>query len=74
LDVKVRWQQYQQIVWTVRYIFLGETFPSGIKCLTHAYSNKEAHIKVKKLSAWVAYLDKQKKKENTFRTPMSEIK
>jgi hypothetical protein len=47
----------------VRYIFLGGTFPSGIKCLTHVYSNnKEEYIKVKKRSAGVAYLDKQKKK------------
>ena len=42
--------------------FVGGTFPSGIKCLTHSYSSKEEYIKVKKHSAWVAYLDKQKKK------------
>jgi hypothetical protein len=53
--------------------FLDWTFPSGIKCLTHAYSNKQEHITVKKRSAWVAYLDKQKEK-NMFRTQMSEMK
>jgi hypothetical protein len=47
--------------------FLGGTFPSGIKCLSNAYSNKEEHTKVKKRSAWVAHLDKQKKKTKKIR-------
>jgi hypothetical protein len=42
--------------------FSGGTFPNGIKCLTHAYSNKEDYIKVKKRAVWVSHLDKQKNK------------
>jgi hypothetical protein len=44
--------------------FLAGTFPSGIKCLTHAYSKKEEYIKVKKCAVWASHLDKQKKKKH----------
>jgi hypothetical protein len=42
--------------------FLGGTFPSGIKCLTQAYSNKEEYVK--KRAVLVSHFDKQKKKIN----------
>jgi hypothetical protein len=44
--------------------FLGGTFPSGIACLIHAYSNKEEYTTVKKRAVCVSHLDKQKKKTN----------
>jgi hypothetical protein len=46
---------------------LGGSFPSGIKCLTCAYPNKEEYTNINKNSAWVAHLDKQKK--NTKHVP-----
>jgi hypothetical protein len=54
--------------------FLGGTFPSGIKCLTHAYSKKEDYIKLNRRSAWVAYLEKKKKKQNSLWTPVPKVK
>jgi hypothetical protein len=33
------------------------SFPAGIKRLTHSYSTGDEYVKVKKSTAWVAYLD-----------------
>jgi hypothetical protein len=52
--------------------FESGTFPSSTKCITHVYSKKEEYIKVKKCSAWVASLDKQKGK-NTLLTTIPKI-
>jgi hypothetical protein len=40
--------------------FREASFPTGIKRLTHSYSNGDEYVKVKQRTTWIAYLDARK--------------
>jgi hypothetical protein len=49
--------------------FREDSFPTGIKILTHSNSTGDECIKVKQQTAWVAYLDAQQEQISTMTDP-----